>query len=146
MKVHSMKASEELRKLLDRYVEETTYSFQDFDRLEVNTIGLEDETPLHMAVTRDALGDVRILIAGGANINAKTDIGSTPLHRAVMGGNFEITKVLLEAGADISPVDNYGGTALSIAKERALRSSEFKEILEMIEDYLARSVRKKSER
>jgi ankyrin repeat protein len=105
---------DELRKLLQKYIDDETYSFQNYDVLEVNSRGLEEETPLHMAVTRGEIDSVKLLIEGGANVNAKTDIGSTPLHRAI-GGSLEIIQILLAAGAMVSPANLFGDTAESIA-------------------------------
>jgi ankyrin repeat protein len=106
----------EVRNLLKRYLSEDTYSFQNFDELKVDTVGIELETPLHMACTRNALDDVKILIAAGAAPNAQTNIGTTPLMRAVYRKNYEMVKCLLIAGADVSLRDSYGSTALDIAQ------------------------------
>ena len=110
------KPRETLQELLRRYVSEDTYSFSGFDRIEVNTVGQEQETPLHMAVTRQAIDDVRLLLAGGANVNAQTNIGSTPLNRAVGAGDIEIVRVLLDAGADQSLASVFGATPLKRAE------------------------------
>lgn len=104
-----------LEDLLARYVSEDTYSFQDFDHLEVNSVGREMETPLHMAVTRDAFEDVKILVEGGANVNAVTDIRTTPLQRAIYRKNFDMIRFLLERGADPNIASSFGDTPLSIA-------------------------------
>jgi uncharacterized protein len=90
---------ETLKELLIRYVRADTYSFQDFKELQVDSVGLEGETPLHMACLRGAASDVATLIAGGADVNARTDIGATPLHRAVSGGSLLAVRLLLEARA-----------------------------------------------
>ena len=109
--------SETLEQLLSRYVSEETYSFSGFSSIDVNTRGHEDETPLHMAVTREAIRDAELLIAGGADVNARTDIASTPLHRACYTRNLVLVKLLVEAGASIDAADNFGNTPLGIAKK-----------------------------
>jgi ankyrin repeat protein len=64
---------------------------------------------------------IKMLIQGGANVNAKDETGFTPLTRAVraaryaFGGNTEVLNVLIEAGADIEAKDNEGKTALTHA-------------------------------
>jgi ankyrin repeat protein len=110
------KTIETLEELLARYVTEQTDSFQDFDRLTVNSIGRELTTPLHMACNRDAIDDVRILLRGGADVNARDGFGMTPLMFAVYSVNLEMVNLLLEAGADPYPETEFGGTALEIAK------------------------------
>lgn len=110
------KKTETLEELLARYVTEQTDSFQDFDHLTVNSIGRELETPLHMACTRDAIEDVRVLLAAGANVNAQDEIGMTPLMRAVYSVNLEMVNLLLGAGADPYAKSEFGRGALDIAK------------------------------
>ncbi len=98
-----------------------TYSFEGFTRIEVNSVGKELETPLHMFVTQKDVEGVKLLIEAGANINARTDIGSTPLLRAVIEGNLEIIRMLLDAGADPELASNFGGTAASLAEHKPNR-------------------------
>lgn len=110
------KTIETLEELLARYVKEQTDSFQDFDRLSVNSVGREMVTPLHMACTRDAIEDVRILLAGGANVNARDQFGMTPLMCATYSANLELVNLLLAAGADPYAESEFGRNALGIAK------------------------------
>jgi uncharacterized protein len=107
---------ETLEELLARYVKEQTDAFGNFDHLSVNTVGRDMETPLLMACTRDAIEDVRILLEGGADVNARDEIGQTPLMRAVYSVNLEMVNLLLEAGADPNAQTEFESTALSIAK------------------------------
>jgi ankyrin repeat protein len=119
---------ETLKQLLKRYVEEDTYSFQDFKVLEVNSVGLELETPLHMACGRNAMEDVALLLAAGANVNAQTDIGTTPLMIAALENSPQLVRMLLEAGADVSLKSDFGSSALSLAE--AIPNSE--EVVELL--------------
>ena len=56
-------------------------------------------TPLHYANTKEI---AELLIAKGANVNAKDKTGSPPLHRAVRKGQEDIVELLIAAGADVS--------------------------------------------
>jgi len=53
-----------------------------------------------------------LLLAKGADINAKDDHGFTALMWAVVGGHFHAVKLLLDKGADINAKNNNGQTAL----------------------------------
>lgn len=61
-----------------------------------------------------------MLIAAGADINAKTDNGNTALLTAVKAGKPRTVRFLLERGADASIADAKGKTALDYAKEKQL--------------------------
>jgi len=65
-----------------------------------------------MASIKDA---VRHLILSGADIDAKTRIGSTALHLAAEAGNLEMVEMLFERGADIDARDLEGKTPLQKA-------------------------------
>jgi ankyrin repeat protein len=121
-----------LEELLRRYVSEHTYSFDGFKVLRVNSVGHELETPLHMACTRNELEDVMLLIQGGADVNAQTDIGTTPLMRAVYAKNTAMVDALIKAGADITIRDSYGSTALDIAK--SAQNNALTEIVRLLSD------------
>jgi ankyrin repeat protein len=119
----------ELKALLRRYVEEDTYSFADFDELEVNSVGREQESVLHMICRRDATEEAKLLILHGANVNAQTDIGTTPLHCAAMNCNIELAQFLLEHGALPDTQSQFGGTAKSLA-DKAGCGMEFENLLQ----------------
>ena len=55
------------------------------------------------------------LIAEGANLNCKDDIGQTPLHAAADRGWEDLVRRLLDLGADLDIEDFAGDTALDIA-------------------------------
>ena len=52
---------------------------------------------------KDDLKDVaELLIAKGANVNARTEFGNTPLDSATYGGGSEAMELLIAHGADIN--------------------------------------------
>jgi ankyrin repeat protein len=109
----------ELKDLLRRYVEEDTYSFADFEELEVNSVGKEQESVLHIICRRNATQEAKLLILHGADVNAQTDIGTTPLHCAAMNCNIELARFRLENDALPKIRSKLGGTVKSLAENAA---------------------------
>jgi ankyrin repeat protein len=66
----------------------------------------------------------QILLACGANINARSMGGSFPLHLASSIGHIEVVKLLLANGADIDLQNNNHETALQIAIIRSQSSTK----------------------
>jgi ankyrin repeat protein len=71
-------------------------------------------TPLHWAVYRNEVAEVKRLIAAGADVNAQNDYGATPLSEAAVAGNVEVIDRLLKAGAKVDAANADGQTALMI--------------------------------
>jgi ankyrin repeat protein len=67
-----------------------------------------DDTVLHTVCSWGDANAVRLLIAAGADVNAKGDQGATPLFNAVIGMNAEVVKLLLVAGCDETVKNSYG--------------------------------------
>ncbi|MGD1002511.1 MAG: ankyrin repeat domain-containing protein [Candidatus Brocadiia bacterium] len=63
----------------------------------------------------DYAGVVKLLLAAGANANARDVSGHTPLHTAAMGDRREVIKLLLAAGASVNARDHFGYTPLHYA-------------------------------
>jgi hypothetical protein len=57
------------------------------------------ETPLHHAARHGDLAVIEVLLAHGADPNAKTPVGATPLHVARAFGEEKAAKRLVDAGA-----------------------------------------------
>jgi uncharacterized protein len=108
---------ESITDLLRRYVHDDTWSFQDFRVLEVNSVGRERQTPLHIACRRGALEDVKMLLENRANINSQDDAGITPLISAVLRKDCGLVKLLLEAGANPLLKSHSGKLAIDFAAE-----------------------------
>jgi len=63
---------------------------------------MHDWTPLHRASINGHEEIVQILLAAGANIDAKDGISYTPLVRASQFGKAGVVKILLESGSSVS--------------------------------------------
>lgn len=74
-------------------------------------------TPLHSAASANHAGIARILVAAGADPNARQSGGWTPLHSAAQNGNAQIVALLLEHGADPTATNDEGASVLSLAEE-----------------------------
>ena len=72
-------------------------------------------TPLHLAVGKDHVEIVRLLIKSTTDVNAKNDWGSTPLHYALTK---EIAELLIAKGAAVNAKDEDGDTPLDWADRR----------------------------
>jgi ankyrin repeat protein len=68
---------------------------------DVNAI-IDNTTPLHLAVAKNQLRIVSLLLKNSANIDIKNTDGITPLYLAITEGNFSIIKLLLKQGADFN--------------------------------------------
>ena len=70
---------------------------------------------LLLAAGRGDLAEVKRVIAGGAEINAKDHDGDTALMIASWKGHMEVVRELLGKGAEVSAKDDSGKTALMYA-------------------------------
>ena len=72
-------------------------------------------TPLHDAVNSGNVEMTKLLIASGADVNARDDNDRTPLHNAVIHRRLKIAEVLIKAKAFVNERDRLGDTPLSMA-------------------------------
>jgi len=73
-------------------------------------------TPLHHAARLGHKETVELLIAEGADVNAKDDKGGTPLHVAAWEGHTEVAELFIAKGADMNAKMEDGDTPLDLAK------------------------------
>jgi len=74
-------------------------------------------TPLASAAAAKQTEIARLLIAHGANVNARAASGHIPLHEAAGNGNVELVTLLIENGADVNARTDDGKTPLDFAIE-----------------------------
>lgn len=77
-----------------------------------------DETPLHIAADKNAVGSARLLLEAGADINAQNGSGMTALIIAVRGNHLEMAEFLLKEGADAAKKTHMSLTAADLAQMR----------------------------
>ena len=74
--------------------------------------------PLFIASDHGYDAVVQALLAKGANINAKTNLGATPLMAAAFDGHRDVVQALLAKGANVNAKNSSGVTALMGAASR----------------------------
>jgi uncharacterized protein len=88
------------------------------------------DQPLHWATLIDRPDIATILIAAGADVNARGHRGLTPLHFAAYHGSPHTARVLLSNGAEIDVKDEHGFTPLFLASRG--RDSESTEVAHLL--------------
>ena len=75
------------------------------------------ETPLHWAARFGQSQVAELLIAEGADVNAKNVVGQTPLHLAAGASHKEIIELLIAEGAEVNAKTKRGETPLDLAED-----------------------------
>ena len=83
--------------------------------------------PLHLAASLNLTGFLNVLVADGADIEARNNWGGTPLHAAVHSNSLDSVRELLSLSAKLNVVDRLGMTPLHLAAK--LGSIEAMDIL-----------------
>ena len=93
----------------------------DVNGTDVHAMNPDGWTPLQLAAY-EAYRDyaeknviIKLLIAQGADVNAKTEGGDTPLHFAASMGHKEIAELLIANGADVNAKSQHEHTPLHFA-------------------------------
>lgn len=77
----------------------------------IDSRDVEGDTPLHVMAWREDLYGAKVLIDGGADVNAVGDMGETPLHIALTNKNEELAELLLKSGANPNISSEFEETA-----------------------------------
>ena len=84
---------------------------------DINAKGLDDYTPLHLAVSEEHFEVIYYLLSKAANVNSLSVSLKTPLHIAACRGNSKIIELLLCFSASINAQDKDGNTPAHILAE-----------------------------
>lgn len=84
--------------------------------------GTDGWSALMLAAIKERVEIARLLVAKGANVNQKTEIGITPLMNAGKSCCTEIARLLIENGAEVNAVTAYNETALLFAVREGARA------------------------
>ena len=93
--------------------------------IDINSTGVDGDTPLHVLLWQDNSYGIELLIQSGANINAVGDMSETPLHVAVSQGNGLAIELLLKSGANADAISEFGESPRSMAKKSGRHLSKY---------------------
>jgi len=97
-------------------------------------VNAEGQTPLHIAAMNGDTERARLLIEGGANVNAKNAAGITPMRCAAIGGHAEMVD-LLKARAQVGAHSGYDeGSAAASSHVQVPLVGLDKDLLDLVND------------
>lgn len=81
---------------------------------DINALGLNRQTALHAAISKNNLSMVTLLLKNGANAYAPADdtYGTTPLDKVISRGKTEMLAAMRKQGVDFNKVDSRGEAPL----------------------------------
>ena len=82
----------------------------------VNTLGIWQSTPLHVAAVRGDAAAINALLDAGADIQSRGEHGYSPMHEAVEQGHVEALILLLDRGASVCVMNDDGLTPIQLAQ------------------------------
>lgn len=71
--------------------------------------------PLHLAAAHGHLTTCSFLIAWGADVKSRDELGNTPLHIASASHGYKLVKLLIIKGSNMFALNNQGQSAKDIA-------------------------------
>ncbi len=86
-------------------------------------------TPLWLGATQGSAGVVKLLLAAGANANARSADGATPLMTAAASGSVDAVRFLLDKGAEVNAADTARGQTPLMFAAAADRAAVVTELL-----------------
>jgi ankyrin repeat protein len=89
-------------------------------------------TPLHWAARSGQVHVARVLLARGADIEARNDRSKTPLYVAALAGGEAVVKLLLAAGANANTTDRFRCTIIDSIQRSKL---SFPGIVNLLRQY-----------
>lgn len=94
----------------------------------------DGSTALHLAALEGqaAIAQLLLVLAGGAQVNARGLREETPLHLAMYDGRREVAELLLASQADVNAQNTTGETPLHLAARKGYR-----ELVELLLDHQA---------
>src|SRR5687768_10735833 len=95
-------------------------------RVKIDSVGYDGDTALHVFAWRNDFEAVQLLLAAGADPNARGEMDETPLHIAVHQGNARMVQVMIAAGARADMRCEFGDTP---AERAALKGGEIAALL-----------------
>jgi ankyrin repeat protein len=78
--------------------------------IDVNEVGYDNDRPLHVAAVWGDVEAIEMLVAAGAEIDARGEFNFTALYHAVAQGYVGAARRLLELGASPHTQGDWGGT------------------------------------
>jgi hypothetical protein len=79
------------------------------------------QTPVHLAAKANAVQMLELLLAAGADPDARDRLGRTPLYLAALANRDASIRLLRRFGADLTLASNDGMTPLAIARDKNKR-------------------------
>jgi Ankyrin repeats (3 copies) len=96
------------------------------------------QTPLHIAAWFDREDLAPVLLAAGADVNARDQYGDRPLHVAADYGHAAVARALLEGGAEVDARGANGRTPLHAAAQGITGASDIEGQLQVVRLLIAR--------
>src|SRR5690349_6920767 len=86
--------------------------------IDVNEVGYDGDRPLHVAAIWGDVQAIELLVAAGAEVDARGEFEFTPLREAVGQGHVAAARRLLELGASPHARGEWGATPNELARRR----------------------------